>query len=465
MKKSAPLLYEFSQMASNVTSSVLPLQSAPAEECSLKFADYRGIIDSLAKELGSMTPPPKLESVHEKSMQALTDYSSGLELYYKACTEKDYGIKESLVSQGGVYLTNSVTTIGKAYGEIEKMKSERVAEAKQRKMEEIKEAELSGAGMSGENSAEEYGAEGVGAKAEPRSEKVKSKEEVIKEISTQVESKNEAPVVKKARVTIHDKKVEAEPPHLKEQPVTDIKQGQAKSSKPAEPLKTTAPEVKATAKPIATETKTQGLGDVKTQNSPPQKAETSAQEKGAEEPAKSEKKMSDKEKVEKLNQKIMEQANINQVNEVSKGTETAKAEPAPAAPEDHGENASPELAGSGDSTARKAPDAGNKEAAIAPQGGAPDEEKGPADDIISWCHDRYQTAAEQESCMKSRTAAKNKTEKLMNEYSQGTKERQALDKCVTDWKEGDTYNYEMIISCTQFYCAHGGIEKCKNLSQ
>lgn len=95
-------------------------------------------------------------------------------------------------------------------------------------------------------------------------------------------------------------------------------------------------------------------------------------------------------------------------------------------------------------------------------GGVPDEtkeEKGPVEDIKSWCIDRYQTPSEQDSCMKGRAMAKKRTEKLKNEYAQGTKEREVFDKCVNAWKGGNTYNYQTIISCSQFYCKQGGNEK------
>jgi hypothetical protein len=67
--------------------------------------------------------------------------------------------------------------------------------------------------------------------------------------------------------------------------------------------------------------------------------------------------------------------------------------------------------------------------------------------------------------MKHRAVAKDKIDKLSGSYSGGTKEREVLDKCMSDWKEGGTYNYEMVISCTQFFCTQRGIEDCKDLSK
>lgn len=106
LKNITPLLYEFSQVASEVSASVLKLQSSTPEECSSKFADYRGIVGSLSGQLGSLTPPQRLETVHSFAMQAMEGYSTGLGLYFNACTEEDYGVKESLVSRGGCISTS-----------------------------------------------------------------------------------------------------------------------------------------------------------------------------------------------------------------------------------------------------------------------------------------------------------------------------------------------------------------------
>ena len=147
LKNITPILYEFSQAASDVSASALKLQSAPPEECSSRLADYRGIVGSLEHQLGSLTPPPRLESVHEYAMQALNGYSSGLELYFKACTEEDYGVKEGMVRQGSVYLNKSVGTVSKAYEEIENVKAAGPAVTKKETKEEIKEGDISEAAL------------------------------------------------------------------------------------------------------------------------------------------------------------------------------------------------------------------------------------------------------------------------------------------------------------------------------
>jgi hypothetical protein len=106
--------------------------------------------------------------------------------------------------------------------------------------------------------------------------------------------------------------------------------------------------------------------------------------------------------------------------------------------------------------------------AVAPPGGAAEElkeEEAPVDDVKSWCQERYEVQTERDDCEKHRAAAKDKIDKLSNSYSGGTKEKDVLDKCMTDWKEGGTYNYEMVISCTQFFCTQRGIEDCKDLSK
>lgn len=67
--------------------------------------------------------------------------------------------------------------------------------------------------------------------------------------------------------------------------------------------------------------------------------------------------------------------------------------------------------------------------------------------------------------MKQRAAAKDRIDKLSNKYTGGSPEREVLDKCMSDWKDGSTYNYEMVISCTQFFCTQRGIEDCKDLGK
>ncbi len=471
LKNITPILYEFSQTASEVSASVLPLQSAPPEECAAKFADYRGIVDSLAKEIGSLTPPPRLEAVHENSMQALSGYLSGLELYYKACTDKDYGVKESLVSQGGVYLNKSVVSLNKAYDEIENLKSAVAVAARQERAEEITEGDLTEAGVNGESAAEETGAEVTGANAEPPPHKVKTKEQVIKEISKNVKTEKETQVVKKSAVAIPDNKVEKAPENAESKPKapespTVKEEVKEETLQPTEPPATESQALKSEPADVKNE-------EVKAVENPEiaeQKAVAETEEKGIEPTPQPAEEMSDKERVEKLNQKIMEQASANTGAQDSQtaGNEKSETPASEAAAGGQKTDESAEVTPSGDNTAGNAPEPENQEVAVAPPGGVPEElkeEEVHVDDIKSWCQENYQTEPEREKCMKSRAVAKDKTDKLANAYSEGTKEKGVLDKCMSDWKEGNTYNYEMVISCTQFFCTQGGIEKCKDLSK
>lgn len=451
LKNLTPVLYEFSQAASEVSASVLPLQSAPPEECTAKFADYRGIVDSLAKELGSLTPPPRLETVHENSMQALSGYLSGLELYYKACTDEDYGVKESLVSQGGVYLNKSVVSLNKAYDEINNLKSAVAGAPKQERAEEITEGDLTEAGVN----------------AEPPPRKVKTKEQVIREISNKAETEKETQVVEESVAAIPDNKVGKAPENAESKP--EVPESPTVKEETLQPTEPPATEAKAL-KSEAPEVKNEEVKAAENSETAQQKAVAETEEKGIEQAPQPAEEMSDKERVEKLNQKIMERASADEGAQDSliTGNERSETPASEAAADGQKADESAEVTPSGDKTAGNAPQSENQEVAVAPPGGVPEElkeEEVHVDDIKSWCQENYQTEPEQEKCMKSRAVAKDKTDKLAKAYSEGTKERGVLDKCMSDWKEGNTYNYEMVISCTQFFCTQGGIEKCKDLSK
>lgn len=445
LKNITPLLYEFSQVASDVSASVLKLQSAAPEECSSKFADYRGIVGSLAGQLGSMTPPPRLETVHGYAMQALEGYSKGLGLYFNACTEKDYGVKESLVRQGSLYLNKSVVSVGKAYDEIENVKSAGSSVAKKETDERITEGEIIEGAAS--TTGRETRLENTAAPKPPARE-TKSEERVPGRISKKVEAEVKAeegaettppaadssasepapPLVRHDEVSMPaPSKLEAETTTLEKAETPEVP-----ATEPAPPP-TEAPSLKSTEEP-APETASTGEGNVEVPTEEGGK-ETAGEESG-------------KGRIEKLNQKIMEQAKADQGSNVSDETGPIGAEtPIPA---------------------NGAPGEGNQEVAVVPPGGTaegPEGKEGPADDIKSWCEDRYQLKTEREECMKNRAVAKDKMDKLSNSYSGGTKEREVLDKCMSDWREGGTYNYEMVISCTQFFCTQRGIEDCKDLSK
>jgi hypothetical protein len=181
----------------------------------------------------------------------------------------------------------------------------------------------------------------------------------------------------------------------------------------------------------------------------------------------------DKEDIERLNQKIMEQAKAVQTNADMKEASSGEPETPQSKATDEEKAAGtsvPNEASTADTSdeGNAAPPADAEEVAVLPPGGAPEEPRekdAPVDDVKSWCQERYQTPAEQENCMKQRAMAKDKIDKLSGKFSNGSKERGVLDKCMSDWKEGSTYNYEMVISCTQFFCTQNSIEDCKDLSK
>ncbi len=482
LKNITPVLYEFSQAASDVSADALKLQSASPEECSSRLADYRGIVGSLEHQLGSLTPPPRLETVHEYALQSLNGYSSGLELYFKACTEEDYGVKESMVRQGSVYLNKSVGTVGKAYEEIENVKAAGPAVTKNETKEEIKEGDISEAALTEDTPPVERGEQGepvnITDSGTPAGD-AKTKAEFLEEISRKVqaemeardEAQSEAPIpddadneapaasepVKEASVP--------EPPRgeieVKAVEKTDIHEAPAAET-PALPSETT--EVKTEEAPAAD---VPAVEKDSTETPPDLTAEN-----GTEEPEEL-KEESDEDKIEKLNQKIMEQAKTAKPAEdggettvSDTGTETPQ-ERVPV--EEKATIGSTERPASATSEAgAAAPAADDQEVAAIPPGEAAEElkeEEVPVDDVKSWCLDRYQNPAEQQNCMAIRAVSKDKIDKLSNSFTGGTKEREVLDKCMSDWKEGATYNYQMVIYCTQFFCTQNSIERCKDLSK
>lgn len=478
LKNITPLLYEFSQAASEVSASLLKLQSAPPEECTSRFADYRGIVGSLGNQLGSFTPPPRLETVHEYAMQALNGYSSGLELYFKACTEEDFGVKESLVSQGGIYLNKSVVDVGKSYDEIENVKASEPAVVSKETAEEITEGNISDKGSAEDASPGESGLQGEPvntAGMEPPAEGVKTKAEVLEEISRKVqagmesrgEAQSEVPIPYRAdtetpadaqpQEEVSGLETSQEEPRVITAEKADIPEAPA-AEPPAPP--TVTPEVKTEETPseevsVIEEDNAEAAREVKT-------------EEGAEESNANE---SDEDKIKALNQKIMEQAGTNKLNKVAEETIPGESETSQDQVQDEGKEAeqpSESFNADSSSAGNATPLADDQEIAAMPPGeaaGELKEEKVPSDDVILWCRERCETPAELENCMKLRAVAKDKIDKLTNTFAGGTKEREVLDKCMSDWKEGSTYNYEMAISCTQFFCTQGHIEGCTDLGK
>lgn len=481
LKNITPLLYEFSQTASEVSASLLKLQSAPPEECTSRFADYRGIVGSLGNQLGSLTPPPRLEAVHEYSMQALNGYSSGLDLYFKACTEEDFGVKESLVSQGGIYLNKSVGAVGKAYDEIENVKAAGPAVVKKETAEEITEGDITDSGLAEDASPDESALQGERVNtpgSEPPVEDVKTKAEVLAEISEKVQSDMEAREAARSEAPLADTEESeapeaAQPKEEVSEPQPPVEETEVKASGNDE-----APEAPA-AEPAfpsseTIEVKTEQAApaeapDIEKETAePPQDVKTEAV---SEEPKEVEK--PDEDNIEKLNQKLMEQAETAQPVEdaVEAGPSETESETQQARVPDGGKGEEPpsgSLTADSSNAGNAAPVTGDKDVAAMPPGEAAEElkeEEVPVDDVKSWCQERYYIQAEQQNCMKSRAVAKDKIGKLTNSFSGGTREREVLDKCMSDWKEGSTYNYQMVIYCTQFFCTQSHIEGCTDLSK
>ncbi|MEW6143597.1 MAG: hypothetical protein AB1598_01120 [Thermodesulfobacteriota bacterium] len=514
LKNITPLLYEFSQAAAGVSDSLLKLQSATPEECASQFADYRGIVGSISKQLGSLTPPTRLETVHQYATQSLDGYSAGLELYFKACTEEDFGVKESLVSQGGVSINKSVVALGKAYEEIENVKAAGPAVVKNEAAEQITESDITDRGAAEYSPPDE-----VDTESEPDAApgpltptpEVKTKAQVLAEISEKVQADMEAreeaeaevlepdtavvetptvvrpveeatepePTVEEPEVKTPVKEGTPEPPAAEPAPALSeniqVKTEETPAAEPALPPSENNPvktEQAATAEPPQ-EVKTEEVTHAdpsqaeKDTAEPPQEVKT---EEGIEKT--DEDKKPDKEDIERLNQKIMEQAKAVQTNADMKETSSSESETPQSKATDEekaaGTSAPPDAVSADNSnTSKAAPPADAEEVAALPPGEADEElkEEAPVDDVKSWCRERYQTPSEQESCMKQRAVAKDKIDKLSGKFSNGSKERGVLDKCMSDWKEGSTYNYEMVISCTQFFCTQSDIESCKDLSK
>jgi hypothetical protein len=311
------------------------------------------------------------------------------------------------------------------------------------------------------------------ADAGPPAEGVKTKAEVLEDISRKVQADmeaedseapveenavSEAPAAPEPKEEVYVPETPREKPEVKTVEKTDIPEAPA-ALPPAPPSET--PEVKTEEAPSGEVSaiekgNAEAPADVKT-------------EEETEEPEEE----SDEEKIERLNQKIMEQAETAQPAEdtVEASTGDTKAETPPAQVPDKGK-AAEESPGSPAADTPEAGDAApaadNQEVAAMPPGEAAEElkeEEVPVDDVKSWCQDRFHTPDEQENCMKSRAVAKDKIDKLTSSFSGGTREREVLNKCMSDWKEGGTYNYEMAIYCTQFFCTQNGIEGCKDLSK
>ena len=98
------VLNELSQVGEKVSKTAIGLQSAPQDKCANEFNFYQGIVASLRARLSSATPPVRLKPLHIKSMEAVSNYLTGLNLYGSACVDDDYEMKWKLVDRGTGYI-------------------------------------------------------------------------------------------------------------------------------------------------------------------------------------------------------------------------------------------------------------------------------------------------------------------------------------------------------------------------
>jgi len=66
---------------------------------------------SLRNRLKSITPPPRIKTIHIKSLEGLSDYLTGLNIYGSSCVDKDFAMKSKLVNTATEYLTKAAQTI------------------------------------------------------------------------------------------------------------------------------------------------------------------------------------------------------------------------------------------------------------------------------------------------------------------------------------------------------------------
>lgn len=98
---------ELSQVGHDVSKNAVKLHSASEEKCVNEFGFYQGIVSSLRSKLSITIPPPNLQPLHVKSMDGLSDYLTGLNLYSSACVDNDYAMKAKLVDRGSSYISKA----------------------------------------------------------------------------------------------------------------------------------------------------------------------------------------------------------------------------------------------------------------------------------------------------------------------------------------------------------------------
>ncbi len=443
LKNVTPILYEYSQVASQVSANVLPLQSAPPEECSSEFSGYFSIMSALGKQLGTITPPARFESVQADLASAISDYERALNLYGAACTQEDFGTKDELVSRAGADVNRSVARINKVYKDIEDLGAVAAAPAApapgSTAPENLSETAIGTAPLEESTQIEEQYVEEEVPAAPAATPAPRTREEVLEELSGT------------ANTGAAPEAVEVEKPAPPAPVVEAPKPTPPPAVKAPEPTKP-APEAPA---PPAAET-----AKIETPAAPAPPAPAAEPEPVATEPPPAPPKP-EAEKAEPA------PSPKPAATPAPAATEEAPAAGRSVSPEEQAavqealqsaEEVGPPPPGPGDVT-EKSMDT----AALAPE--ELKEEALPEDEINTWCNSRYQMNFEREECVKKRTEARDRAETLVTSFEDGTPERNIVEKCRSDWKEGDTYNYEMVVSCTQFFCNQKGLEACTKLAK
>jgi hypothetical protein len=93
LKDITPILYELSEVGKSVSANAVSLVHGSPDRCSYEFGYYQGIVESLKTRLTTIPPPPRMGEVHTTALQAIGDYSNGLDQYAAACIETDSNIK------------------------------------------------------------------------------------------------------------------------------------------------------------------------------------------------------------------------------------------------------------------------------------------------------------------------------------------------------------------------------------
>jgi hypothetical protein len=532
LKNITPTLYEFSQLANEVSTSAITLQSAPTAQCSGQFSYYRGLMNSFEKQLSAFSPPPRLQSVHIRAVEAITDYENGLKLYGQACVEEDFGVKEGLVERGAQYLNTSVEDMESVYAGIEKVtKSKPMNETTE--MEEAPQEQ----GVLIETQSKptvvlkETDTEPVAKATEDDANAIyqkpareKTAEEIIKEIEMKVKAKNrslsnettvtsqtvyetprvsthkaapeetaravevaapktetvqpeeKAIVVEQSNTEIIEPEPFAESSHdetqdqitVQEETRTEtVQEPQSADDEKAKEVKIAALNEKIMENTTVGENQGDAARDIAV-NTGTERAETPVESsveeltpettvQDVEEPVvieeeqaevnagASEDEISQEERIERINKKINErirQRGVSQNDSAGEETLVAKSESATVYSEEPA-----------DEVALSAPEEREKLSA-------------PADsEIKSWCEARMGTGSELKNCIQIRSEAKQSMNRMVKQFPPGTEAGDIIEKCKADWKEGDAYNYEMVISCTQFFCKQKGIRGCDGAGQ